>query len=214
MKKSEKLAICIPIISFAVVVGIIMGCNAYRAKQRREELERRKAEDPVINAIQEGLGEDVALYTFDSDYGYYKYLLNTYEKNVIAQLEATLNNMQNKSQNKICVVIYDSFHNGKQPVLLLQNYSWQEKMTKDGKFTYLEICDPPCRGSNTDFFLDLDIYTTLSDIRYLRIEYPMQKLAEEAGIDWYEVWPELESAESYTRGDRGEEIYTDILRRD
>ena len=36
MKKSEKLAICIPIISFAVVVGIIMSCNAYRAKQRRD----------------------------------------------------------------------------------------------------------------------------------------------------------------------------------
>lgn len=29
----------------------------------------------------------------------------------------------------------------------------------------------------------------------------MQKLAEEAGIDWYEVWPDLESVEVFKHGE-------------
>ncbi len=180
------------------------------------EQERKKAKDPVINAIKEGLGEDVTLDEFDHDQmsAYYWYLLNTYEKNVLAQFEAALNSIQNKSQNKIRVAIWDDVPGGMQSIFVLKNYSEQGKMTEDGKFTYLVICDPSRRGSNTDFFLNPEIYTALSDIRYLEIADSMQQLAEETGIDWYEVWPELKSAKKYTRGELGREIYTDILRRD
>lgn len=125
MKKSEKMAIGIPIIVVAVLAGIVIvpeiAGYLRKAKQRRE--------DPVIRAIQEGLGEDVSLYDFESNHNvsYYWYLLNNYEKDVIAQMEATLNNMQNKPQNKISVSIYDSFHGGLEPVFGLDNYSCQGK---------------------------------------------------------------------------------------
>lgn len=41
----------------------------------------------------------------------------------------------------------------------------------------------------------------------------MQKLAEEAGIDWYKAWPNLESAEVYSWGGTGDEITKKICAR-
>ncbi len=34
--------------------------------------------------------------------------------------------------------------------------------------------------------------TGIEGIKHLRIDSEMQKKAEEQGIDWYEIWPDLE----------------------
>ncbi len=213
MKKSVKRAIWI-----SVTIVILIVASFRIAKIYKHEMEKRN--DPVIKAIQEVLKDDVTLCEYDKNgdgsFSFYAYLLNVCEKDVIAGMESTLNNIEEKPQKRICVCIWDdmSFGRGNRTsVFALMNYSSEGVLTENGKFSYLYICDSDL-ARHEEFYMNPDTYTALSDIRYLEIEEPMQTLAEEAGIDWYEVWPELESAKKFTRGELGREIYTDILRRD
>ena len=213
MKKSVKLAIWISITIVILIVASIRIAKIYK-----HEMEKRN--DPVIKAIQEVLKDDVTLCEYrkneDSGIRYYVYSLNVYEKAVIAEMESALKSIEEKTQNHICVTIWDDMSFGRGnglSVFALENYSSEGVLTEDGKLSYLYIPNSD-HARHEEFYMNPDTYTALSDIRYLEIEYPMQKLAEEAGIDWYEVWPELESAKKFTRGELGREIYTDILRRD
>lgn len=212
MKKSVKRAIWI---SFTIV--ILIAGSIRIAKIYKNEMEKRN--DPVIKAIQEVLKDNVTLCGYDknedSGIRYYVYSLNVYEKDVIAAMESALNSIEEKLQNRICVTIRDDWSSskGRLPVFALENYSSEGVLTEDGKLSYLYIPDSH-HAEHRGFYMNPDTYTALSDIRYLEIEDRMQTLAEEAGIDWYEVWPELESAKKFTRGELGREIYTDILRRD
>ena len=45
--------------------------------------------------------------------------------------------------------------------------------------------------------LNPHIYTDAKDVRYIFIADEMQEKAEEEGIDWYEIWPELEGIETF-----------------
>ena len=51
--------------------------------------------------------------------------------------------------------------------------------------------------------MDPEIYMVIDDVRFLTIDREMQKIAEEQGIDWYQVWPSLE--EMWIKG--GGELY-------
>lgn len=47
-------------------------------------------------------------------------------------------------------------------------------------------------NSEEESFKDPQTYTGIEGIKHLRIDSEMQKKAEEQGIDWYEIWPDLE----------------------
>ena len=83
---------------------------------------------------------------------------------------------------------------GLESVLNLKNYSNDNSEQSDYEGFYVLSISYP------DFEEGLrnpQTYTGIEGIKYLRIDSEMQKRAEEQGIDWYEIWPDLEDVVVY-----------------
>jgi hypothetical protein len=50
---------------------------------------------------------------------------------------------------------------------------------------------------DTEFWSELSNYTYFKGIRSLSLPSEVQKKADEEGIDWYSIWPDLEGIETF-----------------
>ena len=55
-------------------------------------------------------------------------------------------------------------------------------------------------GSEESIYNDPATYKDFPNIKCLWVSEKIQKKADEAGIDWYEYWPDLEKVEVYSSG--------------
>ncbi len=55
--------------------------------------------------------------------------------------------------------------------------------------SYQDLSDP--------ILMEPDTFTGVEGVKYLRISKLMQEKADEEGIDWYEIWPDLEGVEIF-----------------
>ena len=56
------------------------------------------------------------------------------------------------------------------------------------------------------WWIEPDVYTEIDNIIRLEIPDIMQEKADEEGIDWYEIWPDLEEVIVYETDERGRRI--------
>ena len=153
--------------------------------------------DKFSRAIYREMGDDIWYYYKDkgrSGEKEYYYIIEKCDRDTITRFAKVLNELAQEEKKKIAVYVEVEDPYGSESVLNLKNYS-NDNSERAGyeRFYALSISYP-------DFEEGLrnpQTYTGIEGIKYLRIDSEMQKRAEEQGIDWYEIWPDLEDVVVY-----------------
>ncbi len=153
--------------------------------------------DKFSRAIYREMGDDIWYYYKDkgrSGEKEYYYIIEKCDRDTITRFSKVLNDLAQKEKKKIAIYVEVEDPYGSESVLNLKNYSNDNSERADyERFYALSISYP-------DFEEGLrnpQTYTGIEGIKYLRIDSEMQKRAEEQGIDWYEIWPDLEDVVVY-----------------
>lgn len=153
--------------------------------------------DKFSRAIYREMGDDIWYYYKDkgqSGEKEYYYIIEKCDRDTITRFSKVLNDFAQEEKKKIAIYVEVEDPYGSESVLNLKNYSNNNSEQADyERFYALSISYP-------DFEEGLrnpQTYTGIEGIKYLRIDSEMQKRAEEQGIDWYEIWPDLEDVVVY-----------------
>ncbi len=153
--------------------------------------------DNFSRAIYREMGDDIWYYYKDkgrSGEKEYYYIIEKCDRDTITRFAKVLNDLAQEEKKKIAIYVEVEDPYGSESVLNLKNYSNDNSEQADyERFYALSISYP-------DFEEELrnpQTYTGIEGIKHLRIDSEMQKKAEEQGIDWYEVWPDLEDVVVY-----------------
>ena len=153
--------------------------------------------DKFSRAIYREMGDDIWYYYKDkgrSGEKEYYYIIEKCDRDTITRFAKVLNDLAQEEKKKIAIYVEVEDSYGSESVLNLKNYSNDNSERADyERFYALSISYP-------DFEEGLrnpQTYTGIEGIKYLRIDSEMQKRAEEQGIDWYEIWPDLEDVVVY-----------------
>ena len=153
--------------------------------------------DKFSRAIYREMGDDIWYYYKDkgrSGEKEYYYIIEKCDRDTITRFSKVLNDLAQEEKKKIAIYVEVEDPYGAESVLNLKNYSNDNSERADyERFYALSISYP-------DFEEGLrnpQTYTGIEGIKYLRIDSEMQKRAEEQGIDWYEIWPDLEDVVVY-----------------
>ena len=153
--------------------------------------------DKFSRAIYREMGDDIWYYYKDkgrSGEKEYYYIIEKCDRDTITRFSKVLNDLAQEEKKKIAIYVEVEDPYGSESALNLKNYSNNNSEQADyERFYALSISYP-------DFEEGLrnpQTYTGIEGIKYLRIDSEMQKRAEEQGIDWYEVWPDLEDVVVY-----------------
>ena len=153
--------------------------------------------DKFSRAIYREMGDDIWYYYKDkgrSGEKEYYYIIEKCDRDTITRFSKVLNDLAQEEKKKIAIYVEVEDPYGSESVLNLKNYSNDNSEQADyERFYALSISYP-------DFEEELrnpQTYTGIEGIKYLRIDSEMQKRAEEQGIDWYEIWPDLEDVVVY-----------------
>ena len=188
----------VTIISMALfVMLLICGCGNVNYKNK-------KADDELSKLVYERFGEDFYYVSKEESQGIigYDYLLKREDKEVVKEFMLTVDAALSQSREKTIVYLACYIPGGLEYPISLTNYSndlLDEADLNGAKRLHIKYPDI----SRCELFVDPKMYTVIEDVRVLYIEKEMQDLAEEQGIDWYQVWPTLE--EMWIRD--GEELY-------
>ena len=153
--------------------------------------------DKFSRAIYREMGDDIWYYYKDkgrSGEKEYYYIIEKCDRDTITRFSKVLNDLAQEEKKKIAIYVEVEDPYGSESVLNLKNYSNDNSERADyERFYALSISYP-------DFEEGLrnpQTYTGIEGIKHLRIDSEMQKKAEEQGIDWYEIWPDLEDVVVY-----------------
>ena len=153
--------------------------------------------DKFSRAIYIEMGDDIWYYYKNkgrSGEKEYYYIIEKCDRDTLTRFSKVLNDLAQEEKKKIAIYVEVEDPYGSESVLNLKNYSNNNSEQADyERFYALSISYP-------DFEEGLrnpQTYTGIEGIKYLRIDSEMQKRAEEQGIDWYEVWPDLEDVVVY-----------------
>ena len=153
--------------------------------------------DKFSRAIYREMGDDIWYYYKNkgrSGEKEYYYIIEKCDRDTITRFAKVLNDLAQEEKKKLAIYVEVEDPYGSESVLNLKNYSNDNSEQADyERFYALSISYP-------DFEEELrnpQTYTGIEGIKYLRIDSEMQKRAEEQGIDWYEIWPDLEDVVVY-----------------
>ena len=179
------------------VMLLICGCGNAHYKNK-------KADDELSKLVYERLGEDFYYVSKEESQGIvcYDYLLKREDKEVVKEFMLTVDGALRQSREKTIVYLACYIPGGLENIVLLENFSANSLDNADLNGAKRILIRWPS-VSNCEIFKDPEIYTVLEGVQILEIEKEMQDLADEKGIDWYQVWPTLE--EMWIRD--GEELY-------
>ena len=148
--------------------------------------------DKFSRAIYREMGDDIWYYYKDkgrSGEKEYYYIIEKCDRDTITRFAKVLNDLAQEEKKKIAIYVEVEDAYGSESVLNLKNYSNDNSEQADYEGFYVLSISYP------DFEEGLrnpQTYTGIEGIKYLRIDSEMQKRAEEQGIDWYEIWSDLE----------------------
>ncbi len=148
--------------------------------------------DKFSRAIYREMGDDIWYYYKDkgrSGEKEYYYIIEKCDRDTITRFAKVLNDLAQEEKKKIAIYVEVEDPYGSESVLNLKNYSNDNSEQSDYEGFYVLSISYP------DFEEGLrnpQTYTGIEGIKYLRIDSELQPRAEEQGIDWYEIWPDLE----------------------
>ncbi|MCM1535770.1 MAG: hypothetical protein NC126_07615 [Clostridium sp.] len=168
-----------------------------------------KADDTISRTVCKVMDAKEFYYRGKSDNAagnttYYTFYINKEKKGSLEKAVEAINAVmeQNITSHKISVCFYRQFIRGAyEPLFSVCNYTDDYSSSANyEKLQALYILGTQ-HSSQESIYNDPETYKNFPDIRYLRVSPKIQKAADEAGIDWYEYWPDLETVEVYSSGD-------------
>lgn len=188
MRKIRKIwiGIIIAVIVYTFFVSKICGSRYHPTPQIPRDFFSYK--------IFREMGNDIYYYKREkgnSGQIKYFYVIERCDRDTINRFSKILNVLGEKEEKKIAVYVEAKFTWGLSSTFNLKNYSDNnlEKPDYNG-FYVLTIAYSKMLDEET--LRDPQTYTGIEGIRKLIISEEMQERAEEQGIDWYEIWPDLE----------------------
>lgn len=185
MVKKIKLFIVV------LCMGILFGGCGY------PEHKNYKANDELSKAVYEAVGEDIYYqYKKKEENGILEYefcVENENEESLYKFIDIVDDNLAHR-EDKVMVILGCYIPGGTQYVMRISNYSDKslEKADLQGAGSVYAIYTDI---ESSELFNNPEIYTHFKDVRYFAIDKKLQNIAEEKGIDWYQVWDNLESFE-------------------
>ena len=150
--------------------------------------------DKFSRAIYREMGDDIWYYYKDkgrSGEKEYYYIIEKCDRDTITRFSKVLNDLAQEEKKKIAIYVEVENTHGSESVLSLKNYSNDNSEQADYEGFYA-LSISYFMNSEEESFKAPQTYTGIEGIKHLRIDSEMQKKAEEQGIDWYEIWPDLE----------------------
>ena len=150
--------------------------------------------DKFSRAIYREMGDDIWYYYKDkgqSGEKEYYYIIEKCDRDTLTRFSKVLNDLAQEEKKKIAIYVKVENTHGVESVLSLKNYSNDNSEQADYEGFYA-LSISYFMNSEEKSFKDPQTYTGIEGIKHLRIDSEMQKRAEEQGIDWYEIWPDLE----------------------
>lgn len=183
-----------------------------------EYIDGSPVDDLFSKAVKDKLGHNV-YYLGEEEYNKYKFLLINYNEDVIADMVNTVNHYLQKDSSEYplgndYLYIHLYAQTDKNEARLLTELSNTLRYTSDGgtQLTelviydvsapddYLRISDnsdlalsyTPNNDATEDTYNRASLYTKIKGIKQFYVNKELNKKAKKEGIDWYEVWPDLE----------------------
>ena len=168
------------------VMLLICGCGNvdYKNIQPDNELSKR---------INETFDEDIYYISKKDSQGIqvYHFLLKKQDKEIVKKFMQIVDDELKRTDKKTIVRICNQVFDELEDTSILANYSDNSVEEADLEGAKRITIQYPVM-SYCEIFMDPEIYMVIDDVRFLTIDREMQKIAEEQGIDWYQVWPTLE----------------------
>lgn len=195
MKK--PMAIMCALILTLLAGMIVTGCGEVIRIEVNE-----KPDDDISKAIYKAVGRKKVYYqdknTYDSDeMVIYRYLIHDHkDENVLKDMVEAANAVMKEKETteKKDLLLLDKVSGRYEPVVSIRTYyEWQDECFQYESFQTLFIygADQSTKSDNNPYD-KLSTYINLSDIKCLAVSKKIAQIAEEEGIDWYEIWPDLE----------------------
>ncbi len=150
--------------------------------------------DRFSYAIYKEMGDDIWYYHKEkgrSGEKKYYYIIEKCDKDTINRFTKVLNILGQKEEKKIAVYVEAKFAHGLESVVNLKNYSNDNSEQSDYEGFYVLSISYPEKTAE-ESLRDPQTYIGIEGTKHLKINSEMQRKAEEQGIDWYEVWSDLE----------------------
>lgn len=185
-----------------VFLIIVTGCGDGRYTPINKE-----ADDRISQVIYDQLGTklyyDGSSFDKRNEILYSHYVIIDYEdENLLIDTAETVNEMLKKYSinSRICLVIREIVPGGTSSAVCLSNY--YENDSEYESYETLQCLE--IRGAEGEYkiYNEASTYENLKDIKALILEVDINKSFEEEGVDWYEIWPDLEHYDIYNEVDR------------
>ncbi len=166
-----------------------------------------KADDAISRAIYKKVGAKELYYQekevlTETNRICYTYYLNQEKEGVAeAAIEAANKVIEQENMDSRIEIIFEGdMPGGSEVVFIIGNFSdYNSTCAQYETLQRLTICGTRV-GSQKSIYNDPATYRNFPNIKCLRVSEKIQKVADEAGIDWYEYWPDLEKVEVYSSG--------------
>ena len=158
-----------------------------------------KPDDGLSLAVKDAFGD--AFYYCgkeESDvYGdYYTFQINENDPDLIRRFVDVLNEYISESDDKVTVVVGIKQVEVLGQVFSLSNFSDTSLDYPDYDGFY-DLWIGYLMYDHDSFWDDVNIYSSLVEVRKIEVSDKLQDKAELTGIDWYELWPNLEEVTVY-----------------
>lgn len=157
--------------------------------------------DTIARAVHKNVGNKVKFRgkeILETEVTQYNFLIHdSRDENLLADMVDAVNEKieEKSTQEKVSLVIREEITGGgEMPIITLYNYNYG--------FICPYICHIVISGNQVADYSSYNrpaSYPALEGIEYLRVIDKVNKNAEEEGIDWYEVFPDLKGYEVYKR---------------
>ena len=182
--------ICLVITSSLILCWKIFFANRFWVRPGTEP------DDYFSEKIMESVG-DSFIYegrTHDRESGWiYCFLITNHSEESIESFANVI--FECGSHEKKATIIVEDGYSIYWPVFSLKNYS--DDISDEISENFCYFCIKQDYVLERPFWSELHIFKYFKDIRSLTLPSEVQEKAEEEGIDWYEIWPDLEEVIVY-----------------
>lgn len=204
MKKTMS-KMCLLILTLLSVI-IVTGCGEIFIREVNE-----KPDDDISEAIHEAIGRKKMYYhgkqySNRGEVAWYEYTVHDYEdENVLTDMVEAVNVVleEREISEKVHLGIREEMGfdgGGTEGVASLSNYNENEDGSEKYDFLqnlYIRGTEDSEKGDNSLYNKPNkpSTYINLPNIKSLVVSEKIAQIAEDEGIDWYEIWPDLEHYE-------------------
>lgn len=187
-------------VSLFIVFVLMTGCGPYINMSQ-------KADDGISKAINKNIGKKVyyeGKSTSESGAIRYTYLLrDSQDKGLLSDLVDIVNEKlaEENTEEIIVLAIREKIPGGETPIATMCNYDENEVVASENQcLKYIIIYGNEIADYSS--YNKASFYPTMEGIEYLEVIDIVNQSAEDEGIDWYEVFPDLKGYEVFVRREK------------